>query len=304
MLMKTVLIYLELRRATGFKLQQAERHLHSFVNYAAERGDVLIKTHTVMDWVTETTKSKGLRIRRLKDVSRFALFARAEDRRHEIPPESPFGPRKQRPTPFIYSLDDIKRLVQAAAGLGPPGSLRPHTYSTLFALLAVTGLRISEALALRLDEVTLDGLVIRDTKFHKSRLIPLHDTTVEALDQYIQRRQRSAGACSHLFVSRLGKPLSYGQVYYVFRQLLKTIALDSGAFPRRPRIHDLRHSFAVRALQACPEGRDNVGQHMLALSTYLGHTGVSNTYWYLQTTPELMRDIANACEGFFSGGQQ
>jgi integrase/recombinase XerD len=304
MLMKAVHTYLELRRATGFKLQEVERHLHHFVEFATERGDFLVKRQTVMDWVMGATKSKGQRIIRLKNMTRFALFARAEDGRHEIPPDSFFGRRKQRPTPFIYSQDDITRLVQAAAGLGPPGSLRPHTFSTLFALLAVTGLRISEALALRLDEVTPDGLVIRDTKFHKSRLVPLHETARKALDQYIQRRQRIAGASSRLFVSRLGKSLSYGQVYYVFRQLLKTIGLDSGVLPHRPRVHDLRHSFAVRALQACPEGRDYVGRHMLALSTYLGHTGVSNTYWYLQATPQLMRDIADACDGFFDGGQQ
>lgn len=303
MLSKLVRVYLELRRAAGFELKKLERNLCGFARFASERGDTHVKAQTVMDWITGKTSSPDERIRRLKDIIRFALFAKAEDPRHEIPPDGVFGRRKHRPAPFIYSQQDIGRLVQAAARLGPAGSLRPHTYTTLFGLLAVTGLRISEALALRFDEVTPDGLIIRDSKFHKSRLVPLHQTTMAALHNYIERRKRIGGADSHLFVSQLGNSLHYSGVYYVFRQLLKNIGLDSGAFPRRPRIHDLRHSFAVTALQACPEGRDNVGRHIRALSTYLGHTGVSNTYWYLQATPHLMRDIAELCEGFFTGGR-
>lgn len=301
MLMKLVHAYLGLRRAAGFRLKELERHLRSFVQFATQRGEPYIKSQTVIDWATAATSSQRGRIRRLRDLIRFARFAVAEDARHEIPPDGIFGRRKPRPAPFIYSPDDIQRLLQAAAQGSRPGSLPSETFRTLFALLAVTGLRISEALGLRLDDVTADGLFIRDSKFHKSRWVPLHETTRTALQQHFERRRRVAGADDHLFVSSSGEPLRHGSVYYLFRQLLKRTGLDSGTFPRRPRIHDLRHTFAVRALQACPEGRDAVGRHMVALSTYLGHSRVSSTYWYLQATPQLMRDIARSCEGFFHG---
>ena len=302
MLMKLVDVYLCLRRAAGFQLNKAEGHLCRFAHFATQRGDHHIKTATVMDWILDDTPSQGERIRRLSEIIGFARFAKAEDARHQIPPHGLFGRRKPRTAPFIYSQDDIRRLVEAAAHIGPSRSLRSQTFTTLFALIAVTGLRISEALALRLQDVTADGLFIRNSKFHKSRWVPLHETTLSALQQYIEHRKAVAGADSHLFVSPSGGPLRRGAVYHVFRQLLKTIGLDSGSFPRRPRIHDLRHSFAVRALQLCPDGRTHVGRHMLALSTYLGHKGVSSTYWYLQATPQLMRDIADTGEGFFQGG--
>lgn len=302
MLMKLLPSYLGLRRAAGFQLKHAERHLRRYVHFATQRGDLHIKTATVIDWILAETSSQGERRQRLSEIIRFALFAKAEDPCHQIPPDGIFGRRKSRSAPFIYSQDDIRRLIEAAAHLDPSGSLRSLTFTTLFALIAVTGLRISEALALRLQDVTADGLLIRDSKFHKSRWVPLHETTLIALQQYIEHRKTVAGADSHVFISPSGGPLRRGAVYRVFRQLLKRIGLDSGSFPRRPRIHDLRHSFAVRALQRCPEDRSHVGRHVLALSTYLGHKGISSTYWYLQAIPQLMRDIAAACEEEFQGG--
>lgn len=302
MLMKRVDVYLRLRRAAGSQLHRAEAHLRRFAHFATQRGDHHIKTATVIDWIVAETSSQDERILRLSEIIRFALFAKAEDACHQIPPHGIFGRRTPRRPPFTYSEEDIRRLVQAAAYLGPVGSLRSMTFKTLFALLAVTGLRISEALALRFNDLTADGLHIRDSKFHKSRWVPLHESTLHALQQYIEHRKAVAGADSHLFVSPSGGPLRRGAVYQVFRQLLKRIGLDCGSVPRRPRIHDLRHSFAVRALQLCPEGRFHVGRHTLALSTYLGHKDVSSTYWYLEATPQLMRDIAVACEEAFQGG--
>lgn len=193
-------------------------------------------------------------------------------------------------------------LLRAATRLEPLDSLRPHTYSTLFALLAVSGLRISEALNLRFEDITADGLLIRRTKFQKSRLVPLHPTAVAGLERYLQRRKRTAATDDHVFLSLRGRRLSRNAVFETFDQLRKTIGLDRGRGGRRPRIHDLRFRFAVRALETCPEGRDNVGRHMLALSTYMGHTHIRYTYWYLQATPQLMRDIAEACECFLKAG--
>jgi integrase len=169
------------------------------------------------------------------------------------------------------------------------------------ALLFSTGLRISEALALRPGDMTRDGLVIQKTKFQKSRLVPLHQTAEEGLSRYLVRRKRVFGCDGHLFVSVRGRVLDRSGVYWTFVKLLKSTGLDPGSEGRRPRIHDIRHTFAVRALTNCPEGRDNVGRHMLALSTYLGHANLSDTYWYLESTPHLMQDIQDACDVFVNG---
>ncbi len=180
-------------------------------------------------------------------------------------------------------------------------SLLARSFSTLFALLASTGLRISEALALRFEDITDDGLVIRETKFRKSRLVPLHDTAVAGLERYLMFRRRCAGGENHLFVSPRGDALRYQYVRKNFRRLVQAIGLEPRPGQPRPQLHSFRHTFAVRALESCPDGRDRIAQHMLALSTYLGHASVAETYWYLQATPQLMKDVAHAAESFVKG---
>jgi len=192
-------------------------------------------------------------------------------------------------------------LLVATSQLGPPDSLRPLTYSTLFALLVVTGLRISEALALQFDDFADECLLIRKTKFKKSRRIPLHQTTVAALQYYLKHRSHVITDHSYIFISVRGHCLDNSSVGWTFRRVLKTVGLNPGRAGRRPRIHDLRHTFATAALESCPDGRDHVGKHMLALSTYLGHTQISDTYWYLEATPTLMQDIAQRCEAHEGG---
>jgi integrase len=169
------------------------------------------------------------------------------------------------------------------------------------ALLAGTGLRVSEAIQLRYPDLTADGLHVRESKFHKSRLVPLHDTAQAGIERYLTRRRRVAGGDDHLFVSHRGRPLSYSAVSCAFGTLRQTLGLDARPGGRRPTLHALRHTFAVRALEACPDGRDRIAQHTLALSTYLGHSKVAATYWYLEATPHLMRDIAEACERLVIG---
>lgn len=301
MLMRAVDSYLAVRRAVGYELEVPEYLLRSYARFAAQHGDAHIRASTAIRWA-RTAPSLSQQDHRLNTVIRFARHMQVEDERHEMPPKGIFGYKKQRRAPYIYSQIDTDRLLQAATRLGPPDTLRPYTYTTLCALLSVTGLRISEALALHLDDVTPDGLIIRKTKFQKSRLVPLHETTAVGLKSYLARRKRVAAGDDHLFVSLRGKVLDRSGVQWTFRNLLKTIGLDSGPGKRRPRIHDLRHTFAVRALEACPEGRDNISRHMLALSTYLGHTHISDTYWYLESTPRLMRDISGACESFMAAG--
>ena len=298
MLMKALDSYLAIRRAAGFKLKAQEYILRSFARFASERGENHIRTASVMEWASQI-KAPWYR---LEPVAPFARYLHAEDEQHEVPPSRLLGRRPPRRIPFIFSQDELNRLLQAAMCLRPVGSLRPHTYATLFGLLAVSGLRISEALNLRFDDVTADGLLIRKTKFQKSRLVPLHETAVAGLERYLERRKRTAATDDHVFVSLPGRRLSHSATIGAFSELRKTTGLDRGRGGRRPRIHDLRFTFAVRALENCPDGRDNVGRHMLALSTYMGHTHFRYTYWYLQATPHLMRDIAEACDALLKRG--
>ena len=194
----------------------------------------------------------------------------------------------------------VRQILEEAGRLGPQDSLRPHTYRTLFGVLASCGLRISEALALFVDDVTPDGLLIRETKFRKSRLVPIHPTTERAVEAYIRRRRKVAGNVEHLFVSMRGGPIAYPTVSAIFLAIVRKLGQRAAPGQPGPRIHDLRHTFAVRALEACP--RAEVAGNMLALSTYLGHGHVADTYWYLQVTPQLMTGIADACSVYLNGG--
>jgi integrase len=181
------------------------------------------------------------------------------------------------------------------------GGLRPHTYATLIALLSATGLRISEALKLTIADVTSDGLLIRETKFRKTRLVPLHDTAATGLQRYLARRGPGSDD-DPVFVDKRGRPLRYIAVKETFDRLVGKagIRLRSG---RRPRLHDLRHTFAVRALQGSPSGRSRCGAHMAALATYMGHVNIYATYWYLEATADLLLDVAVAGEAFMSEGR-
>lgn len=301
MLMQAVDTYLAIRRATGFALDHTAGYLRHFARFATARGDTHVVATTTVDWASIAT-SEAQRHNRLQTVMRFARFMAAEDPRHEMPPEGMFCGRRQRPMPYIFSDDEVQQLLGTASCLRPPGSLRPHTYSTLFGLLAVTGMRVSEARNLHLQDVTIDGLLIRESKFHKSRLLPLHETTRTALERYIDHRRRFAGTDPHLFVTRRGGKPSRTVVSETFHQVLKAAGIPHRPARRRLRLMDLRHTFAVRALERCPETRDDIGRHTLVLSTYMGHACISDTYWYLETTPQLMTDIAQAGETFMHGG--
>ena len=220
-----------------------------------------------------------------------------------MPPANHFGYRKTRRVPHIYSREEIDGLVLAATRLPSSDLLLPKTYAALISLLAATGLRISEALHLLVSDITSNGLLIRRTKFQKTRLVPLHATAVTGLAGYLTHRQEARCGGDHVFVSGAGQPLVYWKVHSVFRTLLKTAGIKpSGG--RWPRIHELRHTLAVRALESSPTGRQRIGQHMLALATYLGHVNINATYWYLETTPELLLDIAVVTENFVQGGRQ
>jgi integrase len=293
--------YIDGRRSLGFKLRSQSVQLRSFVAFAEEHGDRYIKSARVLAWAAKAPSPEH-RHNRLLIVRRFALAMRAENARHQVPEtEALARVTTKRRSPYIYAPDEIARLLGAAAALEPTGSFRPIMYTTLIGLIAATGLRIAEALALHIDDVTADGLVIRETKFHKSRLLPLHGTVQQELDKYMTARRGVLGD-STLFVSGAGRPLPYNSVRYVFLTLLDRTGLRGTHAGRDPRIHDLRHTFAVRSLEQCGHGRMAVARHIVALSTYLGHAHVTDTYWYLQATPVLMGQIAEAGEALLTGG--
>jgi integrase len=233
-------------------------------------------------------------------VIRFARYLHAEETRHQIPP-AVFGrehwPRRP---PYILTDEQIRELIQVAAQSGYR-TLRRQTYSTLFALLSCTGLRVSEAIRLRYSDITPDGLLIQQTKFYKSRLVPLHVTARDALERYLKQRRSYELFDDHVFISLRRKPLLIEDVDRAFRVAVGKMGLPRGRGQRRPTPHSLRHAFAVRALLNCPDGRDRVTQHILMLSTFLGHSKPALTYWYLEAVPELMRAIAERCESFLAG---
>ena len=288
--------HVALHCALGFRFRTQRILLTNFVAFAERQGDRFISAARVLDWAV-VAPSPEQRRNRLLCVRRFALALHAEDTRHEVPAADALGRGLfRRKLPYIYAKDEIQRLMAAAAALPPAGTIRPLTYAMLFGLLAATGMRISEALALRLVDVTDDGLIIAKTKFKKSRLIPLHPTTRRALDEYLSSRLRLATFSDALLIVNTGAAPSYETAARLFRQLSRQIGIRGGPGQPRPRIHDLRHSFAVRSLEQCPCDRDAVSRHIVALSTYLGHAHVTDTYWYLQATPNLMAQIAEASE--------
>src|SRR6266446_4754223 len=254
MLIQAVETYLAVRRAADFKLDAVERYLHSFAQFATAQGDTHVVTHTAIAWAEQGT-SEPQRHNRLSVVVRFARFSHAEDPRHEVPPGRLFYGQRRRRIPYLFREEDLQALLAQATRLGPPDSLRPHTYRTLLGLLAVTGLRISEALALRFKDVTPAGLVIRETKFRKSRLVPLHATATAALQGYLAKRCALALDDTHLFVSGQRRPLSSQSVRATFQQLVAAAGIPVAPGRRRPRLMHLRHTFASRALATCPDDR-------------------------------------------------
>lgn len=304
MLKEAVNRYIEIYQSLGFKYRVQAYALRSFVDFAQQRSEEFVRTDSVLEWAG-SAPSVRQRYVRLHIVHRLACALNAEDQRHEVPPTGAFGGAPRRPRScHIFTQDEVDRVLRAASELVPHDSIRPITYTTLLSLIACTGLRISEALKLELSDFTEDGLVIQATKFQKSRLVPLHETVRCALQQYLAARRRFAPNAATIFVSRSGEKLPYPTVIATFLLLVRAAGLRGGPRQIGCRLHDLRHTFAVRSLEQCPGDRRAVARHMAALSTYLGHAHVSDTYWYLQATPKLLGDIAAAAEALHRGGER
>jgi integrase/recombinase XerD len=284
--------YIALRRTLGYTLRDLAAQLRHFTRFAEERGDTHIRTETALAWASQGPSPRARQVR-LRGVILLARFLRAEDPRHEVP-QQVFNVAYARPLPYIYTPEEIRQLLDAALRLRKSYPLRRAIYTTLLGLIAATGLRVSEALDLRLEDVLADGVLrVRDTKFGKSRLVPLHPTVTVRLEAYLALRVQRPVEDDHVFLSPHDRRISAGTVSYTFRRILKLSGVGAGR-PRAPRIHDLRHTFATRALEGCPHTRGEVGRHFVGLATYLGHADIGATYWYLEATPQLLTDIAAA----------
>ena len=288
--------YLAMRRGLGSKLHTDGTSLLSFVAFMEQAQADHIATDLALEWATQPTSVQPARwARRLSHVRAFARYCSAIDPRTEIPPARLLPFQYQRPCPYCFTDEDIEQLLLGALRWPAKDDLENHTLYCLFGLLIVSGLRIGEALGLTLDDVDLvEGiLTIRSTKFGKSRLVPLHPTSVDALANYLERRERflAGRQLAHWFVSASGARLDYHRVRYAFRRLTAQMRSQPGR--TRPRLHALRHHFAVATvLQWYRVGHD-VEQRLPVLSAFLGHVQVSDTYWYLSACPELM-DAAKA----------
>lgn len=289
--------YMQLRRALGHKMMHAHFLLPGFVSYLEAIGAETLTTEAALTWA-QSSEHQSMRAQRMEVARGFARYLVGVDPRTEVPPIGLLPYPNQRRPPFIYSPDDIAALMAQARStlIGP---LKALTYETLIGLLAVSGMRVGEAL--RLDRTTVDladgVLVVRMTKFGKSREVPLHPTTVEALALYARTRDRLHPRPGHavFFVNDSGRPLLYGQVQRVFRQLVTASGVGAGS-SATPRIHDLRHTFAVRTLVAWYQTGENVQACLPRLSTYLGHLDPHATYWYLSAVPELLGLAAGRLE--------
>jgi integrase len=303
MLSDAVNRHIELYRSVGFKYRGQEYLLRSFTAFAESRSEQFIRTESVLEW-SAAAPSIRRRYDRLFIVRRLACALSAEDDRHQVPPEDVFGRvLKSRRTCHIFTANEIDHLLRATAQLSARRSIRPVTFRALLSLITATGLRVSEALKLQLSDVTEDGLIIRATKFQKNRLVPLHESARQGLKQYLDIRKRIRTTSPNVFVSKRGVALPYSTVNATFLYLARKANLRPRPGLGGCRIHDLRHTFAVRSLEQCAGDRKAVARHISALSTYLGHTHVSDTYWYLQATPKLLGDVAAAAETLYRGGE-
>jgi integrase len=298
-LRRTLDQYLTLRRSLGFKLERAGLLLPDFIDYLEQHGARTITTELALAWAKQPADGHpAWWAQRLGLVRGLAKHLQAMDTRHEIPPADLLPQRVRRAVPYLYSEEEIVRIVRAAQDLRSP--LRAATYSTLFGLLAVTGMRFGEAI--RLDRRDVDWkdrlLVIRNSKFGKSREVPLHDTTVQRLRVYAQLRDRIVPKpkSPSFFISRVGKRLIYINAHRVFWTLVRDIGLKPRSARCRPRPHDLRHTFAVRTLLVWYRSGVDVQARLPALSTYLGHFDPSSTYWYLSAAPELLALVGQRLE--------
>jgi integrase/recombinase XerD len=297
--------YLSMRRDLGFKLREAGKYLLDFAAFMQRRRASYITQALALAWAQLPTNVQPAHwAQRLSFVRGFARYRSATDPRTQIPPQGllPFQPKRARP--YLYSDDEISRLLHAALDMPyryKRGELRPWVFYCLFGLLSVSGLRLGEARNLELQDVDLKAAVvtIRGAKFGKDRLVPLHASTCKVLADYIARRSRhwaERPVSSYLFVSSWGNRLDGGEIHRTFYALSRQIGLRGASDRHGPRLHDMRHRFATNTLVHWYRSDRDPERLLPILSAYLGHVHVEDTQWYLSGSPELMREAMRRLE--------
>jgi integrase/recombinase XerD len=289
--------YLTVRRALGFELVDYDRFLNDLIDHLERAGASTVTTRIALDWAMQSTGSER-RVRRMSVARGFARYLQTLDPTCEVPPTGLLRQRIGRASPYLYSETEIAALLTATATLRSP--LRALTYRTIIGLLAVSGMRIGEVRKLdRVDVDLVDGIVtVRDGKFGASRELPLHPSTVAALERYARARDRrwSHPSSPAFFLSATGTRLIHTNVWSTFQELLHEAGIAAPPGRRRPRIHDLRHVFAVSTLIGWYRDGADVPACIPRLTTYLGHSTPASTYWYLQAAPELLALAAGRLE--------
>jgi integrase/recombinase XerD len=285
--------YVELRRSLGYQFDDAARELRHFALFMEAKGAVHVTIPLTLEWAAQLAKRHpNSAAKRVAFVRGFAHHWSATDSRTEVPPKDLLPYRAQRARPYIYSEEDIQKLLNAASQVPSKNGLRPKTYYYILGLLSVTGLRISEALNLDRADVDLDEsmLIVRKTKFGKTRLVPLHTSAISALADYAKSRDAMLPkqASSHFFLNDEGRHVQQTAVQRTFAELSRKIGLRGPNDRRGPRLHDFRHRFAIHTLIDWYRQDKDVDRLLPVLSTFLGHVRASDTYWYISVEPELM----------------
>jgi integrase len=298
--------YLTIRRALGYKLARAEKLLGQYLNYLDERDEQLVTVENAVAWATlPAAGNPNWWAYRLTCVRGFAKYLHALDPDHQVPPADVVPHKPRRATPYLYSDQELLALIATTGSLRFP--LRRATYRTLIGLLSVTGMRVGEAIRLDNNDVDLKHgvLIVRETKFGKTRELPLHASTVDALREYLRLRDRVCPEprVDAVFITPVGTRLLYCGVNWTFHQLVQRAALKPRSPRCRPTLHSLRHSFAVHTLLDWYRDGLEVQPRLPLLSTYLGHVHPRDSYWYLEAAPELL-DIAAGRLERSQGGQR
>ena len=301
-LREAVTEYLSMRRSLGYKLHDTGKSLYAFVAFLERQSATYITGELALAWATQPTDVTPAHwAQRLSAVRIFARHRSMADPRTQVPPVGLLPNRPKRATPYLYSDEEIRNLLSAALRLPAGTSLRPWLYHCLLGLLSVSGLRASEAFNLEVGDVDLDAgiLWVRGAKFGKTRLVPLHPTSLDVIADYIARRHRffdGRSVSSFLFVSGRGNRIDGADVRRTFYELSREIGLRGPTDSHGPRLHDMRHRFAVQTLLRWYRAGEDVERCLPVLSTYLGHVHVSDTYWYLSSWPELMQQAMSRLE--------
>jgi integrase len=303
--------YFALRSAVGFKDTARKAMLHDFIEYVAARHmSGPIHAHLAVDWASVASASRGAagQASRLNAARRFLEYLRADDPEIEIPGCGLLAPVRRR-TPYLFTPEEIVRLIEAAASIQPRRSLRPHTYTTAIGLMCSTGMRVGEVVRLKVGDVDLEtslpNIRIRESKFRKSRIVPLHTSVAEKLQHYVELRNRMeyAGVSDAFFVSNIGTPLNTHTLWVWFIRMTRRLGMFPSHDGRTPTLHCLRHYFAIQRLTLwCQEGMP-IRDWMPNISVYLGHVRPRDTYWYLTATPTLLLAAAESFQRYREQGE-